>query len=113
MLRNALIAYGASNVSTNLVTSAANAIAEALGTRTALGSLISTIVGGATSGVINGTLSVIIGFQTRKYLMKEYHLQNILDNVVITKDEEEKMLSQVKADIIKASKKRKIEVEPA
>ena len=114
VLRNALIAYGASNVSTNLVTNAANAIAEALGTRTALGSLISTIVGGATSGVINGTLSVIIGFQTRKYLLKEYNLQNILDNVEINEEEEEKMLSQVKSDIIKASKKKKkIEIEGA
>lgn len=113
VIRNALISYGASNVSTNLVTNATNAVAEALGARSALGNLISSIVGSATAGVINGTLSVIIGFQTRKYMMKEYHLQNLLDNIEISEEEEKEMMSEVKSDIIKAAKKRKIEEVPA
>lgn len=113
VLRNALVAYGASNVSSNFVTSAANAISEALGARNALGNLISTIVGGATSGIINGSLSVIIGFQTQKYLMHEYNLQNILDGVEVSEEEEIQMMSEVKTDIMKAAKKKKITEVPA
>ena len=113
VLRNALISYGASNVSTNLLTSVSNAVAEALGARHALGHLISNIVGSATAGVINGTMSVIIGFQTRKYLLKEYHLQNILDNIDVTDEEEKELMSEVKTDIIKNAKKRKLAEQPA
>lgn len=113
VLRNALVAYGASNISSNFVTSAANAVSEALGARHALGNLISTIVGGATTGIINGSLSIIIGFQTRKYLMHEYHLQNVLDNVEIKDEEQAQMMSEVKADIMKAAKKKKLADIPA
>ena len=113
VIRNALIAYGSSNVSSNFVTSAANAISEALGARHALGNLIASVVGGATSGIINGSLSVIIGFQTRKYLMNEYHLQNVLDTVEIPDEEQAKMLSEVKSDIVKAAKKKSLTEVPA
>ena len=113
VIRNALIAYGSSNVSSNFVTSAANAISEALGARHALGNLIASVVGGATSGIINGSLSVIIGFQTRKYLMNEYHLQNVLDTVEIPEEEQAKMLSEVKSDIVKAAKKKTLNEVPA
>ena len=113
VIRNALIAYGSSNVSSNFVTSAANAISEALGARHALGNLIASVVGGATSGIINGSLSVIIGFQTRKYLMNEYHLQNVLDTVDIPDEEQAKMLSEVKSDIVKAAKKKSLTEVPA
>ncbi len=113
VIRNALIAYGSSNVSSNFVTSAANAISEALGARHALGNLIASVVGGATSGIINGSLSVIIGFQTRKYLMNEYHLQNVLDTVEIPDEEQTKMLSEVKSDIVKAAKKKTLKEVPA
>lgn len=40
-------------------------------------------------GLTNGTLTAVIGFQTIRYLNKEYKLQNILDGVEVGESEEE------------------------
>lgn len=54
-----------------------------------LGSAISALVDSSIQGLTNGTLTAVIGYQTIRYLNKEYRLQNILDGVEITETQEE------------------------
>ena len=54
-----------------------------------LGTAISALVDSSIQGLANGTMTAVIGFQTIKYLNKEYNLQNILDGVVVAQTEED------------------------
>ena len=101
VLSNALLSYGISSSSSNFVGGLVNGISGAVGKLSALTSVISTVVGSTIQGVVNSTLSIIIGYQTRKYLLNEYHLQDILDGIDLGEEEESEMISEVKSEIIK------------
>ena len=95
MLQNALIAYGLGSVKIG------NGIVKTMGDAAKgipiLGTAIAALVDSSIQGLTNGTMTAVIGFQTIKYLNREYNLQNILDGVEISQTEEE--LQQTCADI--------------
>ena len=115
VLSNALMAYGLSASSSNFVGGIVNGISNAVGKISALSSAISVVVGSTIQGVVNSTLSIIIGVQTRKYMLHEYHLQDILDDIELEEDDEERLISEVKAEIIKSAKpsSKKLKAEAA
>ena len=90
VVRNSLIAYGVSAAGTQV----GNAVAKTLTTGAMkgipiLGSLIGTVVDSSIQGLTNGTLTMVIGYQTIKYLNAEYKLQNVLDGVEVVETQEE------------------------
>lgn len=84
VLTNSLFAYGLQSASTSI----ANGLGKLIGGAAKEIPIISTVVGSVTDGTINATLTAIVGFQTIKYLKKEYKLQDILDGVEIEESEE-------------------------
>ena len=69
---------------------------------------MSTAIGSVSQGVINGAMTCVIGVQTKKYLIKEYRLQDILDDIQLDDDEEDKKLLQdVTKEISDNAKKKK------
>ncbi|MCR4879683.1 MAG: YcjF family protein [Bacilli bacterium] len=104
VLTNALMSYGISASSSNFVGGIVNGISQAVGKIGALSSAISVVVGSTIQGVVNATLSIIIGLQTRKYLLQEYHLQDILDEIEFEDDDETALISEVKQEVIKNAK---------
>jgi hypothetical protein len=63
-----------------------------------LGSAISVLVDSSVQGLTNGTLTAVIGYQTIKYLNREYKLQDILEDVEIEETEEELQETCVKLE---------------
>lgn len=104
VLTNALTAYGISATSSNFVGGIANSVSNAVSKVSALSSVISVVVSSTIQGVVNASLSVIIGLQTRKYLLHEYHLQDVLDEVEFEDVNEQEMINEVKEDILKNAK---------
>ena len=101
---NAIFAYGA-QASAGAV---AGGIAKLIGGAAEAIPLISTVVGSVSSGIINSTLTVIIGFQTIRYLKREYKLQDILDGIEIEESDEKEteMINKVKTSVMKSSKRK-------
>lgn len=103
VVRNALVAYGLGGLKIG------NGIARTMGDAAKgipfLGSVISVLVDSSVQGLANGTLSAIIGYQTIKYLSREYKLQNILDGVEVGETEEE--LAETCAEIETELRKNK------
>lgn len=87
VLQNSLIAYGLGGMRIG------NTIAQTMGNAVKgipiLGAAISTIVDSSVQGLTNGVLTAVIGFQTIKYLNREYKLQEILDGIELEETEEE------------------------
>ncbi len=87
VLKNALVAYGLGSVKIG------NGIVKTMGDAAKgipfLGTAISALVDSSIQGLTNGTLTAVIGFQTIKYLNKEYNLQNVLDGIDVAETEEE------------------------
>ena len=119
VLTNALIAYGVSSATAGIGKSVSSGIVSALEKASQSGNFFASTFGSVAgmaveSGIqftVNSTLTVIIGNQTKKYLIKEYNLQEMLDNIeLIDENEEEKMIETVKNEIKeKMSKKQKNE----
>ncbi len=60
-------------------------------------------------GLTNGGFTAFLGFQAQKYLMKEYRLQDILEDVVVEDENEVNIIiSDIKADITKELKHSKV-----
>lgn len=87
VIRNSLIAYGLS--SAQIGNTVVKTMGEAVRGIPILGSAIAAIVDSSVQGLTNGTLTTVIGFQTIRYLNKEYKLQNILDGVEVAETQEE------------------------
>jgi len=108
VIGDAIIAYGLGNATGSMATGVVKKMGKGLNGIPILGSAIHTVIDSVAQGVINSTLTVMIGFQTRKYLMKEYNLQNILDNVIVTEEELDnealEMSSNLKQDIKSSAK---------
>lgn len=103
VIRNALIAYGASVSSAGIAQTVAGMV-DKFGM---LGGAIAAVIGSASQGVINGTLMAVLGYQTRRYLDEEYKLQNILDTIVVDEDDEVKIIEEVRNGVLNAKKKEK------
>lgn len=109
VILNSLIAYGlgAGGVST----AASKFGGKALEGIPLVGKSLGTLVDSVAQGIINSTLTAIIGFQTKKYLKKEYHLQDILDEIVIDEEveetEEQEMVESLKEEIKSKAKEKK------
>lgn len=120
VLANALIAYGVSSTTAGMGKTFGNGLAnmidKASQSSSALTSAIGAIVGGIAGTalestmqlIVNSTLTMVVGHQTKKYLIKEYHLQEILDNVeLMDSDEEEaKMLESIRDELKKKAPKK-------
>ena len=91
---NTLISYGVSATFNRVTFTIANGISIF---NSALGNLIAS----ASQGVVNGIMTVILGEQTRRLLLKEFHLQEILDGFVFEDDtnDEEEMIETVKKKV--------------
>jgi uncharacterized membrane protein YcjF (UPF0283 family) len=87
VLTNALVAYGLGGI--RIGNSVVRTMGDMVKGIPLLGSAISVLVDSSVQGLTNGTLTAVIGYQTIKYLNREYHLQDILDNVIIDESEEE------------------------
>lgn len=116
VIRDSILTYGLSSATSALGKSMGTGIANALEKASQSGnffaSTIGTVAGIAIeSGIqftFNSTLTTIIGYQTKRYLVKEYNLQEILDNVELTDsaEEEAKMLETIRKELkVKVSKK--------
>lgn len=79
VIRNSLIAYGVSATGSQV----GGLVAKTVKGIPLLGSIIGTVVDSSVQGLTNGTLTTVIGYQTKKYLNAEYNLQNILDGVEV------------------------------
>ena len=116
VLVNSLVAYGASSITSNLAIGVVNSIGGAMKDIPVLGQVVSTAIGSTSQGVINASMTVVIGFQTMRYLKKEYHLQDILDGIEINEEDEAEVLRETKNEVshaIKEAKRHKKELLPA
>jgi len=104
VLTNSLIAYGASSFTSNLALGVVNSIGGAMEKIPVLGQAVATAIGSTTQGVINGVMTIVIGFQTLRYLKKEYHLQDILDTIDLGDEVEEEMMGEVRKEIMKSAR---------
>lgn len=102
---NSLLSYGVSTGTTNLISKGLSATFEGL---PLLGSLISTAIASASQGIINGVMTGIIGVQTKKYLIKEYHLQDVLDEIQLDDpQDDEEMIQDISKEIKSQTKDKK------
>ena len=117
VIGDAIIAYGLGNATGSMASGVVKKMGKGLDGLPLIGSAINTVIDSVAQGVINSTLTVMIGVQTKKYLLKEYKLQNILDNVIISEEELEKeaveLSSNLKQDIKEESKKEKKDLQTA
>lgn len=82
VIQNSLVAYGlgSANIGNSVVKTMGNVVRDI----PLLGTAISSLVDSSVQGLVNGTLTTVIGYQTIKYLNKEYKLQEILEGVDIS-----------------------------
>ncbi len=113
VLTNSLIAYGLTSVSSNLATSVVKTIGGAVERIPLLGNIVSTVIDSASQGFINGGLTVVLGFQTKKYLNDEFKKQEIIEEIEVIEEEEKAMLTEVKTDIVSAYNEVKKEQKAA
>lgn len=101
VLRNSLIAYG--------ISIAAEGVAQIVGSAMGSFPIIGVVVQSGIQGIVNSTFAVVLGKQTIKYLVNEYHLQDMLDNVeLIDSDEnDEKLLIAIADEVKKSTSKSK------
>ena len=86
---NALVSYGVATSLSGLGGNVIGLLSKTVGALPVLGNAIGTVIDSAVQGIANASLAAILGFQTIKYLQKEYKLQDILDTVIISDEEEE------------------------
>jgi len=117
VIGDAIIAYGLGNATGSMASGVVKKMGKGLDGIPLIGSAINTVIDSLAQGVINSTLTVMIGIQTKKYLLKEYKLQNILDDVIISETELEneakEMSSNLKEDIKEQSKKESKNLQTA
>ncbi len=82
ILTNSLTAYGVGSL--NVGNTVVKTMGEAVRDIPILGSAIAALVDSSVQGLVNATLTTVIGYQTIKYLNKEYKLQDILDGVDVS-----------------------------
>lgn len=79
VLQNSLVAYGVGSM--RIGQGVARTMGDAVRGIPLLGEAISALVDSSVQGLTNGVLTTVIGYQTIKYLSREYRLQDILDGI--------------------------------
>ena len=87
VLQNSLIAYGVGGM--NIGNTVARTMSGVVKGIPLLGTAIAALVDSSVQGLVNGTLTSVIGFQTIKYLNAEYRLQNVLDGIDVSETQSE------------------------
>lgn len=107
VLINSLAAYGATSVTRPIGKAIGTTISGIAGVLT--GGIASSLIEASLQAGINSALTTYIGAQTKMYLIREYNLQAVLDNVkLIDEEEEAKQIEEIKAEVNeKLSKKLK------
>lgn len=106
VMQNSLVAYGLGGFKIG------NGVVRTIGGAAKgipiLGSAISVLVDSSVQGLTNAALTAVIGFQTIKYLNKEYKLQDILDGVEVpeTQEELERTIEEVEQELKNNSKRK-------
>ena len=95
VLRNAFISYGLGSLKFTDI----SVLGKAAESIPVLGSVIATVIGSASQGIVNGALTVVIGYQIKSILRKDYHLQDILEDVIFNDENQEEMIKETKATI--------------
>ncbi len=103
---NSLVSYGVATSLSGLGGNVVGLLGKAVNAVPVVGNAIGSVIDSAVQGVANASLAAILGFQTQKYLKKEYKLQDILDNVIITDEEQEKEEKELIATISTDLKKQ-------
>ncbi len=108
VIMNALIAYGFNSVADAVGKGASKALSSAVAAIPFLGKAVGTVIDSSIQGAINASLTVVIGFQTKKYLAQEYKLQDMLDGIElpIELEEEAEMINEVKDEFSKKPAKK-------
>lgn len=99
VLASALVAYGLQNASASIGKGVVSALTKGSSSIPFIGGILGAVIGSATQGLTNSLLTTLIGMKTRQYLMKEYHLQDVLDEIEITDEEEAKEQAEILADV--------------
>ena len=108
VIADALVAYGMGSSATSITNTITKLGGKALDKIPYVGGAIGTIIDSLAQGMINASLTVMIGFQTKKYLKNEYKLQDILDDIDIASEDEEKaMTDEVKSEVSSIAKSKK------
>ena len=68
--------------------------------------LVGLLVEAVSQGLVNATFTAIVGFQTRKYLRKEFHLQDVLEDVTFDEDNIQDMASTIKDRLVETIKEK-------
>ena len=109
-----ITAYGLSNATSNTTSAVVSKLGHAATGIPFIGKAIETVVDSSIQGFVNATFTVIVGFQTKNYLMKEYKLQDILEDVIYEEEEElkeeEELVYTLKDDIKANTKDKKANV---
>lgn len=123
VLANALVAYGVNSATTGVGKSLNSALSNIAGNAARSGNIVAATIGSVVGGIagtalestiqyaVNSAFTSIIGFQTKKYLVKEYKLQDILDDIELVESEDEqlKMIAAIENEVKKeATKKTKV-----
>lgn len=106
VLLSALAAYGLNGATSSVAKGVVKKLGNASKAIPIIGGALGTVVDSTLQATINASLTVIIGFETKKYLKREYKLQDILDEIDVPdtdEQEQEEMLAEVKE---KTSKKQ-------
>lgn len=95
VITNALIAFGVSSASAGVGQLAVNSFTNI--------PFVGKLIESGIQGVVNTTFAVIVGNQTKKYLVEEYKLQDMLDhvNILDTPEEEEKLMESIAKEVKK------------
>lgn len=113
VLRNALIAYGVSTATSGFGKTIGTGIIGAIDRASQSGNILTSTIGSVVGGLagtaiesglqfaVNTTLTTIIGYQTKRYLVKEYRLQEMLDNVELldTEEEQAKVIESIREEV--------------
>ncbi len=102
VVRNSLVSFGLGSL--QIGNAVIKTMGDAANTIPFLGTAISALIDSSIQGLTNGTLTAVIGFQTIRYLNREYRLQNILDGIEVAESQEE--LAQTCSEIRDELKRR-------
>ena len=113
---NSLTAYGVNTATKGFGAGVVKTLGKGIEGIPILGQAIGTVIDSTIQGIVNASLTVVIGFQTKKYLMKEYKLQDILDGVEVSEEaeieEEKEMLEKVSGELKAQAKNKNKKLEP-
>jgi len=104
---NSLLAYGTQTGVEKVASKVASSLGKSI---PVFGGIIEMVAAATAEGLINSIFTVIVGFQTKKYLVDEYKLADTLEDLELTQDDlecEQAILKEVKLEVEETIKKQK------